>query len=149
MIDIIHLRDWIHTKHHGTDIRIKFNVNKLNSKFENMHQKLTEEIKKDTSEYVPYASGYLDKSAHIINAGENRKEIVWDTPYARFQYYGSVMRDSYGRTSVGKGEKKPYVSNKMRYSKDIHPKATSFWTIVSKNQHMGEWIEKAKRFFSD
>ena len=76
---------------------VKFNLNKLKNKLLIMNQRLAEEIKKDVSQFVPYRSGELDKSAYIRDAGENRKEIVWHTPYSRFQYYGRVMRDAKGR----------------------------------------------------
>ena len=132
-----------------TKITVKFNVNKFNDKIRNMHQKLTEEIKKDVSQFVPYRSGKLDKSAYIRDAGENRKEIVWHTPYSRFQYYGRVMRDAKGRAWVGKGERKPYISNKMKYNTSHHPKATAFWTIEAKKQYLTKWAEQAKEFFHD
>lgn len=130
-------------------VTVKFNANKFNDKIRNMCQKLTEEIKKDISQFVPYRSGELDRSAYIRDAGNNRKEIIWHTPYSRFQFYGRVMRDSKGRAFVGKGGRKPYISNKMRYSKEIHPKATAFWTIEAKKQYLKKWAEQAKEFFRD
>lgn len=132
-----------------TKITVKFNVNKFNDKIRNMHQKLTEEIKKDVSQFVPYRSGELDGSAYIRDAGNNRKEIIWHTPYSRFQFYGRVMRDAKGRAWVGKGERKPYISNKMRYNTEHHPKATAFWTLEAKKQYLKKWAEQAKEFFSD
>jgi len=128
---------------------VKFNVSKFNDKIRNMHQKLTEEIKKDVSQFVPYRSGELDRSAHIRNLGKKEKEIVWEAPYARHQYFGRVMRDARGRTWVGKGERKPYPTNPIVYSKDIHPKATAFWTREAKKQYLKKWAEKAKEYFNE
>lgn len=128
---------------------VKFNVGKLNDKIRNMHQKLTEEIKKDVSQFVPYRSGELDRSAYIRNLGKKEKEIVWNTPYARHQYFGRVMRDARGRAWVGKGERKPYPTNPIVYSKDIHPKATAFWTKEAKKQYLKKWAEKAKEYFNE
>lgn len=128
---------------------VKFNVGKLNDKIRNMHQKLTEEIKKDVSQFVPYRSGELDRSAYIRNLGKKEKEIVWNTPYARHQYFGRVMRDAKGRAWVGKGERKPYPTNPIVYSKDIHPKATAFWTREAKKQYLKKWAEKAKEYFNE
>lgn len=128
---------------------VKFNVSKFNDKIRNMHQKLTEEIKKDVSQFVPYRSGELDRSAHIRNLGKKEKEIVWKAPYARHQYFGRVMRDARGRAWVGKGERKPYPTNPIVYSKDIHPKATAFWTKEAKKQYLKKWVEKAKEYFNE
>lgn len=128
---------------------VKFNVSKFNDKIRNMHQKLTEEIKKDVSQFVPYRSGELDRSAHIRNLGKKEKEIVWKAPYARHQYFGRVMRDARGRAWVGKGGRKPYPTNPIVYSKDIHPKATAFWTREAKKQYLKKWAEKAKEYFNE
>lgn len=128
---------------------VKFNVSKFNDKIRNMHQKLTEEIKKDVSQFVPYRSGELDRSAHIRNLGKKEKEIVWEAPYARHQYFGRVMRDARGRAWVGKGERKPYPTNPIVYSKDIHPKATAFWAREAKKQYLKKWVEKAKEYFNE
>lgn len=128
---------------------VKLNLNKLKDKLLIMDQRLTEEIKKDVSQFVPYRSGELDKSAYIRNLGDKKKEIVWHTPYARVQFYGRVMRDEKGRAWVGKGEKKTYPTNKIMYSKDIHPNATSFWTSEAKRKYMKKWAEKAKEYLRD
>lgn len=39
---------------------------------------------------VPFDSGMLRQSAHIEDGGET---IVWEQPYARYQYYGMLMVD--------------------------------------------------------
>lgn len=128
---------------------VNFNFDKFNNRLRNISQKLTEEIKKDISQFVPYRSGELDRSAHIRNLGKKEKEIVWEAPYARHQYFGRVMRDARGRAWVGKGERKPYPTNPIVYSKDIHPKATAFWTREAKKQYLKKWAEKAKEYFNE
>lgn len=39
---------------------------------------------------VPFRSGMLKQSGHVENNGEC---IVWNQPYARYQYYGMLMVD--------------------------------------------------------
>lgn len=48
------------------------------------------EVLRLSSPYVPHLSGALEKSGNLhtdIGSGE----VVWNTPYARYQYYGYVM----------------------------------------------------------
>lgn len=39
---------------------------------------------------VPFRDGVLRQSAHIADGGET---IVWEQPYAKYQYYGMLMVD--------------------------------------------------------
>lgn len=39
---------------------------------------------------VPFDTGVLKQSAHIADGGET---IVWEQPYAKYQYYGMLMVD--------------------------------------------------------
>lgn len=50
----------------------------------------TNELMKLSDDYVPYQSGMLKASARIGNNGD---EIIYNTPYARYLWYGKLMVD--------------------------------------------------------
>lgn len=54
-----------------------------------VQQVVTNEVLRLSGDYVPFASGDLMASGHI----ENRTDIVWDTPYARYMWNGIVYED--------------------------------------------------------
>ena len=59
-------------------------------------------------------AGYLPASPdrYLSRSGVTDDEagwVAWNTPYARYLYYGFVMTDELGRTWVGEGETKPII----------------------------------------
>ena len=98
--------------------------------------------------YTPARNNILYKSATLgtkIGSGH----IYYNSPYARYLYYGKVMVDSV----TGKGPAKiPEVGYRFRkgatlrptdrnltYTKDFHPKATARWFEVSKARNLAKW----------
>lgn len=51
---------------------------------------LANECVRLADDYVPFDTGVLKNSVRIEKGG---KEIVYDTPYARYMYYGKLMVD--------------------------------------------------------
>lgn len=124
------------------EIRIKWNVNRLNKRLSSAQKILIDQIKKDTRQYVPAKTLRLADSAQVRN---DNKELVYRTPYARYQYKGYVMTDEQGRTFVGRGEKKPIVTTRrLNYSKLVHPLATSQWFDSSKKRYLTKWVQLVK-----
>lgn len=50
----------------------------------------TSELMRKSDPYVPYAAGALKTSARIDT---NKDAIIYDTPYARYHWYGKLMVD--------------------------------------------------------
>ena len=48
---------------------------------------LTIAVREDTKPYVPYVTGALRSSAEVASVPDAGK-LIYDTPYARAQYYG-------------------------------------------------------------
>lgn len=73
--------------------------------------------------------------------------VIWETPYARYQYYGHVMTDELGRTWVGKGEKKPIVHEDwpLTYDTSQNQLAGSHWFERAKADHLTEWLDEARK----
>ena len=57
----------------------------------------------DCEQYVPMLDGDLRASGHVGNGGES---VIWQTVYAKAQYYGTNGRQVFSRyTTAGTGSK--------------------------------------------
>lgn len=83
----------------------------------------------------------LSNSSYVRN---NNTELVYHTPYARFQYMGKVMVDDRGSTYAKKGTKKHVINKDLVYSKERHPDATSHWYEVAERQYKRKWVKLVK-----
>jgi hypothetical protein len=113
---------------------------------------LDSEVLKDCTPYVPRLTGALEQSGifgTVIGSGE----IVYNSPYARYQYYGKVMVDPETGaagflTSDGwfsrPGVAKMLTSRDLTYSTQSHPKATRMWFEVAKSINKPKWLAGVK-----
>lgn len=96
-------------------------------------RELDVQVVKDSNYFCPHGStGDLKRSALKSKYGSG--EIEWDTPYARYQYYGVAM----------KGSPKHATSRKLNYSKDENPNARAKWFEEAKAQHRRDWLRIAR-----
>lgn len=83
--------------------------------FGEVQKYIDSEVLRLSSPYVPHLSGTLEKSGNLhtdIGSGE----VVWNTPYARFQYYEKVMVGEKSRSAWAKpNEKKVVINKKLQY----------------------------------
>ena len=91
------------------------------------------------SSYTPFRTGIMEKSATLgtkIGSGH----IVYNAPYARYQYYGLVMIPVGGKTS-----KRVFANPKreLRYSTARHPQAQRLWFETMKKKHGGAILRGA------
>lgn len=94
---------------------------------------LANEVLKDTDPYVPMLTGSLSQRAHV----EGNK-VVYPGPYARYLYYGKVMKGpKYGP--------KHATDKDLVYTKQHHPNAQSYWFEASKAQNMDKWLRGVKK----
>lgn len=107
--------------------KLEFNMakkeNQINRALSLAQFALDNQIIMDTSPFVPYRMGDLDKSstkASDIGGGL----IVYDTPYAKKWYYNTP---------------------KYGFSKKTHPLAQSFWFEASKAAYGDKWEQLAQR----
>lgn len=95
-------------------------------------------------DYVPMDTGLLMQSPYLWT-DLSGTEVVYDTPYAAYQYYGLVMTDRRGRTWVNEGEKKPVITDRpLQHKKDLHPLAGPYWFERMKADHLNDIVEEAK-----
>lgn len=116
-------------------------MSKYDARFKKAQERLIYQIKADTEQYVPARDLTLSNSARARN---DNKELVYSTPYARFQYMGKVMVDDRGSTYAKKGSKKHVISKNLVYSKDRHPQATSHWYEASESRYKNKWVQLVK-----
>jgi hypothetical protein len=75
---------------------------------------------KDSSPFVPFQSGTLEKSA-IESSKIGSGLVVYNTPYAKSQYYG-----------------------KFEHGKNKHPQATRLWFEIAKAENLDKWVRIAQ-----
>lgn len=99
--------------------------------------------------YLPFDEGVLAGSANTatkIGSGE----VVYDTPYARYLYYGEVYGPNIPITENGiitgywsPPEKFP-TGEKMEYSTEKNPQAGSHWFDRAMEDHKDEILKEAQ-----
>ena len=99
--------------------------------------------------YVPFDEGVLAGSANTateIGSGE----VVYDTPYARYLYYGEVYGPNIPITENGiitgywsPPEKFP-TGKKLEYSTEKNPQAGSHWFDRAMEDHKDEILKEAQ-----
>lgn len=119
-------------------VEVDFNKAKVHSRLLRANKMaqiwLDNEVLKDSAPYIPRLTGALEQSGPAgtkIGSGE----VIYNSVYARYQYYGKVM--------VGKAPKT--VTNKdLQYSKQAHPAAGRMWFETSKAANTRKWIRGVK-----
>lgn len=127
-------------------LNIKLNKRRIDNKLNKAQEAFAKMVEEDTREYIPANSLSLTDSAEFNNT---YTQIHYNKIYAAYQYYGKVMTDERGRVFVGRGEKKPIVHFDwdLKYSKKVHPKATSKWLEVSKKKQLKKWTKRIHSMF--
>lgn len=83
---------------------------------------LTEEILADCNQYVKRSPNHTMRDSSLIHSKPSEGLIVWETPYARRQYW--------------------------EIKTALTPGTTWKWIETAKRKHLSEWKEKAQRGFS-
>lgn len=95
--------------------------------------------------YTPMLSGQMMQSATrgtVIGSGE----IKYNSPYARYQYYGKLMISSVtGSSYARKGESKVLTGKDLRYNKSKHPRAGKLWFERMKADRKEQILKGAER----
>lgn len=99
--------------------------------------------------YVPFWEGILAGSANTateIGSGE----VVYDTPYARYHYYGELYGPNIPIVENGvvvgfwsPPEKQP-TGRQMEYSKEVNPLAGPYWFDRGMADHKDEVLKEAQ-----
>lgn len=83
----------------------------------------------DMGQFVPFKQGDLAGSAHL----DGNDNIVYNTPYAKAQFYGLITNYKTGQRSR--------VRN---YTVSEHPQAYRRWDLRAKSLYGDDWANKVK-----
>ncbi len=83
----------------------------------------------DMDQFVPFKQGDLAGSAHL----DGKDNIVYNTPYARAQFYGFITNYKTGQQSR--------IRN---YTVSEHPQASRRWDLKAKSLYGDDWANKVK-----
>ncbi|WMI81843.1 minor capsid protein [Anaerotignum sp. MB30-C6] len=101
------------------------------------------EVIKHCAPYAPFETGQMQKSATlgtVIGSGE----IVYNSPYAKFLYYGKVMvSPSTGSPWAKKGERKNLTQKPLQYNGA--PKRGAYWFERMKVDHGDAILKEVER----
>lgn len=108
--------------------------------------------------YCPWETGTLARSPYTASPpGSGR--VIYNTPYARYLYYGEVMgpnipvfEDDSGtptRFFSPPGQKKHLTGRNLSYKTDQNPQAGSFWFERMKADHADDILREAKNVAND
>lgn len=116
--------------HHGS-IEIAIDTKRIDENFKKAQQYLGNQVLTDCTPYVPKDGNVLaDNLCHVNNGGA---EVVWDGPYARYQYYGMKM--------VGPAPKQLTDIPLEQHT----PGTVPFWFEAAKAANREEWVKEVKR----
>ena len=97
-------------------------LEKKKKNIERAQKWLDNEVLKDCEPYVPFDTGALTRSGNV-NSQLGSGEVIWNTVYARYQYYG----------------------NGFNFQRTHHPQACSQWFEVAKAAKLNSWVDGYKR----
>lgn len=103
------------------------------------------------SPYVPYKTGTLMRSANTatdIGSGM----VIYNTPYARYQYYGNVMGPNIPITEGGAvvgfyskpNQIKQLTGQKLNYNTEHSPLSGSFWFDRAMADHKDDLLKEVR-----
>ncbi len=93
--------------------------------------------------YTPFETGMLQNSA-LSGTTIGTGEVIWNSPYAQFLYYGHVMiSPSTGSTWAKKGERKVLTDRSLKYNGA--PKRGKLWFERMKADHREHIIRGAAK----
>ena len=126
------------------DVDIKWDPQAVRERLSKAEKFIDSECIRQMKPYTPFRTGMLERSATlgtVIGSGH----IVYNSPYARYQYYGVVYGPNIPIYENGilvgfRSPKQKHKTNRMlTYSKAGHPQAQCLWFETMKKKH-GEAI---------
>ena len=133
-------------------VRIDINkaqiLRKVDRAWEAALPKLSEQILSDCNEYCPHDDGTLIDSSALASEMDKGK-LVWQTPYARYLYYGMLMVAPNGSAWARSGEAKHLTNKKLVFHSARNLKATALWCEAAKRERRKDWERIARQFMKE
>lgn len=113
------------------------------TRFDNVQKFVDSECIRLMVKYTPARNNILYKSPTLgtkIGSGH----IYYQSPYARYQYYGKLMVSSVTGSPYAKsGESKVLTDKELKYSTSRHPQAQKLWFETMKTNHKEQILRGA------
>lgn len=125
----------VHTKS-GQSARLVWNPDfqpKWEGRYDKAQVYVDSEVLRLSAPYIPFQTSMLQKSG-ILGTIPGRGVVIWNAPYARYQYYGKVM--------VGRAPKR-LTSKDLTYHGA--PKRGKLWFERMKTDHKQDILAGARR----
>lgn len=139
----------VHHKDGTITMELKWNTGfstRMNKQFNNAQGFVDSECIRLMRPYTPMRNGILVKSASLgtdIGSGE----IHQVAPYARYQYYGTLMVSSVTGSSYAKsGESKVLTDKPLNYSQARNAQAGKMWFERMKADHKDAILKRAAKY---
>lgn len=100
------------------------------------------EVLRLNAKYIPHQTGFLNQSG-ILGTIPGSGKVVYNAPYARYMYYGKVMRDDNGRAFYGKAPK--HVTEE-EISYQGAPQRGKLWFERMKQAHKAQILKGLAEF---
>ena len=114
-----------------------------NTNFNDVQKYIDSECIRLMAQYTPMQTGMLQRNA-ITSIRIGSGKITYNSPYARYQYYGKLMVSSVtGSAWARYGESKVLTATDLNYSKRQHPKAQKLWFETMKTNHKQQILRGA------
>lgn len=114
---------------------------KLASASEKAEHIVAIQVQKDTSPYVPFLTGSLDRRTRVDGS-----RVIYPGPYARYLYYGKLMVDpATGSSYAPKGTTKVLTDKDLVFNKASHNQAQAHWFEASKAENLDKWLRVADK----
>lgn len=114
---------------------------KLASASEKAEHTVAIQVQKDTSPYVPFLTGSLDRKTRVDGS-----RVIYPGPYARYLYYGKLMVDpATGSSYAPKGTTKVLTDKDLVFNKASHNQAQAHWFEASKAENLDKWLRVADK----
>ena len=105
------------------------------------------QAERDSRPYIPSATGRLRSSGKVYG-----RTIVWNTPYARMQYFGKVYVDPVRHIAgfpTPSGWRSFAERKKIRSERNFHhADGGPLWFQRAKDAHLAAWVKLAQGVIS-
>lgn len=131
--------------------RIKSEINPFNiikdykKSFNKARKMVKSEIVKDSVKFTPFKEGTLARSV-IPSSTRDDQYLIWNTPYAKYLYFGELMVDSKtGSPRARFGTKKVKTGRKLKFDKTANRNAGPKWFEEAKKRNIDKWLKIYKK----
>ena len=132
----------------GADIELEVDLTRFNKQYGDAQYALDSAVMTSMQKYMPLRDGVFRNVTNSMSAAlaGSGTVVAAAPPFGRFLYEGKVMVDPETNSPwARKGAKKVVTDKDLNYDKSHNPNVTDHWFDTAKENHLNEWIKKAKK----